>query len=300
MQKRSDAREPLLNSISRISSSLGTVLSVISDSDVSQYLPASSNKPSGGITDPAVDIMKKNKKSSVVKALKHYPSTCALLQIPIDQRLYEVVIDNTDPGLEWMAMMNDRNACVSKVDWSKSPLNVKVGMRLVKIDNLIVQDQPFEKIMCCYNSAIKATSEPATLVFADGAKNLNVSADVASALVWKKTMEMENYNSNLRNRAVLFVDGLHFQCFMLIVIGTDFSMICIDHSHWNSFPLLWIQVVYWVILSIYALEILARIYGYSISVYFHKCYCVFDFLVVLACFVLAFLRHTRSTHDVKI
>jgi len=231
MQKRSDAREPLLNSISRISSSLGTVLSVISDSDVSQYLPASSNKPSGGITDPAVDIMKKNKKSSVVKALKHYPSTCALLQIPIDQRLYEVVIDNTDPGLEWMAMMNDRNACVSKVDWSKSPLNVKVGMRLVKIDNLIVQDQPFEKIMCCYNSAIKATSEPATLVFADGAKNLNVSADVASALVWKKTMEMENYNSNLRNRAVLFVDGLHFQCFMLIVIGTDFSMICIDHSH---------------------------------------------------------------------
>jgi len=296
----SDARELLLNSAGGFCSSLSTAAPVFSQSEVSQNLSVGSNNPSGGITEPVVDIIQQdNENVPLVETVKHYPSTSGVLQIPTDRCYYEVVIDNTDPGLEWMAMMDDRNACVSKVDWSKSPLNVKVGMRLVKIDNLIVQDQPFDKIMSYYYSAIKATSEPTTLVFADGAKNLKVSADVASALVWKKTMETENYNSDLRNKAVLFVDGLYCQCFMLIVICTDFSMIYFDHSDYNSFPVLWIQVVVWVILSIYVLEVWVRIYAYSTCLYFHRCYCVIDFLVVLACLVIAFLRRTRVTQHVK-
>jgi len=285
-------REPLL-SAGGFSSSLSTTAPVFSQSDFSQYLPVGPyNTP--GRTDPAINVIQEAGTPPTLKTIIHYPSTSAVLQISTDESFYEVVIDNADPGLEWIAMMNNRNACVCKVDWSKSPLNVKVGMRLVMIDNLSVQDQPFDKIMGFYNSAIEATSEPTTLVFADDpAKNLAVSADVASALVWKQKMEAENYNSNLHNRAILFVDGLYFQSFMLLIICWDFSMMYFDSNEFDRLPMLWVQVIFWVILGIYIFEIALRIYGYTSYVYFHKVFCVFDFAVVLICTILAVLRYTK-------
>jgi len=148
--------------------------------------------------------------------------------------------------------------------------------------------------MSFYKSAIQATSEPTTLVFADDpARALETSADVASALVWKQKMEFENYNSDMHTKAIRAIDGLCFQSFMLLVICGDFSLIYFDLHEVNKLPPLWLQVIFWVIMGVYVGEISVRIYGYTFCQYFKKCFCVFDFIVVFVCFVFAVLRYTK-------
>merc|ERR1719193_1286285 len=107
-----------------------------------------------GSVSPVVVISKYTNRLSA-PIFKHHSSTSAELKICTKESHYEIVIDNADPGLEFVAMLNNKNACVNKVDWSRSPANVKVGMRLVMIDNLNVLDLPYQIIMEHYQSAIR-------------------------------------------------------------------------------------------------------------------------------------------------
>jgi len=244
-----------------------------------------------GSATPFVLLAKLHSDRLSTPIIKRHSSTSAELKISTRESQYEIVIDSADPGLEFVSMLNNKNACVNKVDWSRSPLNVKEGMRLVMIDNLNVKDLPFKKIMEHYTAAIQALSEPTSLVLADDpATGLKTSSDVAQALVWKKRMESENYNDSIHVRAMEFIDGLSFQIFMLMVILWDFLMILFDSKNVYELPSTWVLAFSWIILGIYMFEISVRIYGYKPMVFFRRWFCLFDFFIVLICVLAEAVR----------
>jgi len=258
----------------------------------SEVFPLTGPKESSaGSSSPVVVVTTQHSSRLSAPMFKHHSSTSAELKIPTKESQWEIVIDNADPGLEFVAMLNNKNACINKVDWSKSPADVKEGMRLVMIDNLNVLGLPYQIIMEHYHSAIRSLSEPTTLVLAeDPATALHTSADVAHALVWKEKMESENYNDSLHVRAREFIDGLRFQIFMMLIIFFDFIMILFDSQNIYQFSPTWVRVFSWIILGIYIFEISVRIYSYRPRIFFRRWFCVFDFSVVILCVFAAVLQ----------
>jgi len=226
--------------------------------------------------------------------LKKATSTSAVLQIETKEDTYEFDLVG-DPGLELIPMLNNKNACVRNIDHTKAPPNIHSGMRVHSINGERVDGKSFDEIIKRWKIALVAT-DPIHLVLVDhGDQTLTKSADVAQAVEWKKQMERQNYNQSLRNRALLLVDSLYFQIFIVICIGIDMAIIIIappwaaDDEEEPG----WINTVSWIVLVIYMLELAIRIYGLTPQRFFRKRFCVFDFIVVALCVFFAAFQTAR-------
>lgn len=202
-----------------------------------------------------------------------------------------VFVIKDDPGLTFAPMLDGKNAYVKTVDSSKSPAQLTTGMRLIRINRHSVNDMEFERIMELYDQA-KYGSKPMNIKLVTSAtstkdERLSTCRDVIEALAWKKKMEGDHWNSSLKARAVVFVDGLKFQIFILLIIFFDLTLFFIEIN--EDKIELWITICSWIVMLFYIIEISIRMYGYGVHKYFHKRFCVFDFIIVLACLVMQVL-----------
>jgi hypothetical protein len=167
-----------------------------------------------------------------------------------------------DPGITFTTMLNQLGAYVQSVDLTRAPVHIVCGMRLVQINQTKVTDMQYQDIIDMYNEAINS-NQPMTLRLLEvpwdnnGEHNLELCPDVAEALKWKQEMEDEHWNKSLKARAVVLIDGLQFQIFIIIVIFFDLSIFYIE---WNQTgdPPLWLDLLSWIVMLIYLIEICVR------------------------------------------
>jgi len=198
-----------------------------------------------------------------------------------------------DPGIVFSTMLNQLGAYVQSMDLSKAPVHITRGMRLAQINQTVVMDMQYHDIREIYSEAVNS-KKPMRLKLLDmpskkdGELDLTVCPDVVEAVAWKRKMEDEHWNKSLKARAVVLVDGLRFQVFIICVIIFDLVMFFME---WNDeTPPLWLTICSWSVMAIYLIEISVRMYGYGIKLYFQKKFCVLDFIVVAACLVMEILQ----------
>lgn len=217
-----------------------------------------------------------------------------------------------DPGIVFTNGLGNLNAYVKSINFTKAPAQITIGMQLLRVNNTELEDMEFYRIIELYQMAVKA-EEPMTLILVDvppdkmTIQDLSSCPDVREAVVWKSKMEDEHWNKSLKARAVVFVDGLKFQLFIILVILFDFTLFMVETfaiNHNTPAPTgapgeatndrhvvpSWIIACTWIVLAIYVIEICVRIYGYGIKLYCRKKFCVFDFVVVLLCVVMQILE----------
>jgi len=195
-----------------------------------------------------------------------------------------------DPGIAYTPGPNNINAYVHSIDFCKAPVQITIGMQLIRINNTELKDIGFDKIDDLYQTALNSEN-PMVIILVEPSRQENIydlqsCPDVKVAEKWKTDMENEHWNKSLKARAVVFVDGLKFQIFIIFIILFDFTLFLVESYAIEPPTPAWIIDCTWVVMSIYMIEICVRIYGYGIKLFFRKKFCVIDFVVVLLCLVM--------------
>jgi len=198
-----------------------------------------------------------------------------------------------DPGIVFNTMLNQLGAYVQSMDLSKAPVHITRGMRLAQINQTVVLDMQYHDIREIYAAAVNAKKSMTLKLLdvpskKDSGDTLAVCQDVVEAVEWKRKMEDEHWNKSLKARAVVLVDGLRFQIFIILVIIFDLVTFFLELN--VDKPAQWLVICSWIVMAIYVIEISVRMYGYGIKLYFQKKWCVFDFIVVFACLVMQILN----------
>jgi len=191
------------------------------------------------ISTPAVPF---RRQSSLYTATSHQDEEAAMEQL---------FVIFGDPGIVFSTMLNQLGAYVQTVDVSKAPVHITRGMRLAQINQTVVMDMQYHDIRKIYAEAVNS-QKPMRLKLLDvpakkdGGQVLTVCPDVVEAVAWKRKMEDEHWNKSLKARAVVLVDGLRFQIFIICVIIFDLVMFFIE---WNDQgdPPLWLIICSWIV-----------------------------------------------------
>jgi len=203
-----------------------------------------------------------------------------------------------DPGIAYTPGPSNTNAYVHSIDFCKAPVQITIGMQLIRLNNTELKNIGFDQIDELYQTAVNSEN-PMVIILVEPSRQENIydlqsCPDVRVAEKWKTDMENEHWNKSLKARAVVFVDGLKFQIFIIFVILFDFILFLVEENS-EIEPRDWIPYSTWVVMVIYIIEICVRIYGYGIKLFFRKKFCVIDFVVVLLCLVMQIMVEVSWT-----
>eukprot|EP00494_Astrolonche_serrata_P032073 UN32342 len=157
-------------------------------------------------------------------------------------------------------------------------------MFLVKIGDETVENKGYNHIL----KTLKDTKKPVECIFADNPSfSLRNSFEVGEALNWKEQQRRLFTERDFRAHLRTFLDSVSFQTFICLIILFDFVLGFYEELDWDED---WVKPVGFALVVLYSIEVLARMYAYTVPVFIGSWLDVFDMLVVLASIIVGIIE----------
>jgi len=201
--------------------------------------------------------------------------------LSLERTEYGVTI-NPDIEITFYATLNRRNACLAKAP--ETIAGLETGMFLIKVGDRPVEEKGFDHIMDIFNEA----QRPVQVYFAENPSfNLFNSHEVGGAINWKSLQKERKENRTLREYLRHFLDSLKFQVFLSLCIFFDFSLIFVSEERWateTSFALIFF----------YCLELLVRMWAYTLPVFVSSYMDIFDAIIILGSLIVTLIAQDSN------